>query len=494
MAKINVKAVFDACRVMVNDIEQQYAKDKEAKIDQETLDTLENAFASILEFEKTHLITAHDQFYGCMLMSMETEINFKQRGPIDISVVKEPFVVSFNPIYCVKYKYAEFTGLLVSEILKIAYSHPASYAKLNHEKDENKHDNLEKASSASVADMVKRDIRLDSNNKTLRLPDDAYTTSKINEDCSITPKQNESLEYYYHVLEKFKKKKDGQGNNGGASGQMPGQGKSNGQAGDGQVATPNNDKGEGVHNWEGNDPDETQDLIKCMVGNVWNNMTDKQRGLVPAGLQQAIKTLLAPPEINWKQLLRKLVGTIPVPYRKTRRRLNRRQPLRPDLCGKLPKRVVDVVCVFDTSGSMSDRDLAYCMNEVFNIVKIYEGAKITIIECDAEVNRVYQAKNMSELKTKMSGRGGTYFTPAIEFINGDKKYAKNPLSGKYRNSLMVYFTDGYGESEIPKPRTYRNLWVVLHDVKCLSVKEPYGEVKSLSMDKDWIKLRKGYDW
>ena len=56
---------------------------------------------------------------------------------------------------------------------------------------------------------------------------------------------------------------------------------------------------------------------------------------------------------------------------------------------------------------------------------------------------------------------------------------------------MVYFTDGYGEWEIPKPKTYRNLWVVLHDVKNLTLKEPYGDVKSLSMDQDYKRMKNG---
>lgn len=44
--------------------------------------------------------------------------------------------------------------------------------------------------------------------------------------------------------------------------------------------------------------------------------------------------------------------------------------------------------------------------------------------------------------------------------------------------LLIYFTDGYGEREIPRPKTYRNLWVVLGDEENLSLKEPYGTVIS----------------
>lgn len=92
---------------------------------------------------------------------------------------------------------------------------------------------------------------------------------------------------------------------------------------------------------------------------------------------------------------------------------------------------------------------------------------------------------------------GTSFIPAIEYINGDNANAGKmwpKQSGRFRDAVMIYFTDGYGDVEIPKPRTFRNLWVVLGNVNNLSLKEPYGEVKSLSMDKDWIKTVKDNQW
>jgi predicted metal-dependent peptidase len=272
-----------------------------------------------------------------------------------------------------------------------------------------------------------------------------------------------------------------------------GMGAGSGSGGNGcGIATTNNNQGNQTHSWEGTDSEETKEAITTMVSNAYNSLSERARGCIPAGVLSQIKALLEPPEINWKQVLRKMVGSVPVPYRKTRTRLNRRQPFRADLCGKLPKRTVNIVCAFDTSGSMSDDDLKYCMNEVFNIIKVYEGYKVTIIECDAEIQRVYQAKSIADVDPKMRGRGGTAFTPVIQYINGEKPYDdphKYPYAGKFKDALMIYFTDGYGEYEIPKPKTYRNLWVVLKDTKCLSLKEPYGDVKSLSMDNDWKNMK-----
>ena len=94
---------------------------------------------------------------------------------------------------------------------------------------------------------------------------------------------------------------------------------------------------------------------------------------------------------------------------------------------------------------------------------------LTVIECDSEVQRVYQVKTENDIKKNVTGRGGTAFTPVIEYVNNDRYF---------RDALLIYFTDGYGEREIPRPKTYRNLWVVLGDEENLSLKEPYGTVIS----------------
>jgi predicted metal-dependent peptidase len=490
MAKKNVKAIYDTCGMLVKQAEAQAAEGKD--VDQSILNALTEAFNQILEFEKIYLIQCQDRFYGSILMDLDFGIDFTQRGPVDLKIDRSPFMLGVNPLFCSKYKFPEFTGLIVNEIVKMVWLHPASFANLNHEKDNKKHELLEKASSAASTSVVKRDIRLvpdsdyGSSSNGCRLPDGSYTPTALNAELGVKSTENMPLEYYYNILNKFKKPTPPGGDGG-----MPIPGLGDGKG----VATENNNKGEQCHNWEGADSEEVKEQITSIVSNAYNSLNERARGMIPSSVLSQIKALLEPPEINWKQVLRKMVGSVPVPYRKTRTRLNRRQPYRADLCGKLPKRTVNVVCCFDTSGSMSDSDLKYCMNEVFNIIKSYEGYKVTIIECDAEIQRVYQVRNMNEVETKMRGRGGTSFLPVIQYINGEKPYdnpTKYPLAGKFKDALMVYFTDGFGDYEIPKPKTYRNLWVVLHDVKNLSLKEPYGDVKSLSMDDDYKKMKNGH--
>ena len=149
-------------------------------------------------------------------------------------------------------------------------------------------------------------------------------------------------------------------------------------------------------------------------------------------------------------------------------RLNRRQPERYDLSGKMEDKTLKIVVAIDTSGSVSDSMLSRIFNEIFDILgkRKYE---LTVIECDADVQRVYKAARREDVKMKVVGRGGTFFTPVIEYINKDKYF---------RDALLIYFTDGGGEESIPRPLTYRNMWVVLGGDD-LSLEEPYGIVLSM---------------
>ena len=204
-------------------------------------------------------------------------------------------------------------------------------------------------------------------------------------------------------------------------------------------------------------------------------MSERSKGNLPGSIQDAIDRLFEKPKLNWKQILRKYIGIIPEGHRPSKLRLNRRQPERFDLRGTMTNKTIRLVVAIDTSGSMSANDLKYCFNEIFNILK-NKKYDMTIIECDSEIGRVYKTKTIGGVNLKVTGRGGTSFIPVIEYIN------KN----KFRDAVMIYFTDGYGDYKIPKPLTYKNLWVIVGGSESsLSVENPYGEVRALRDDTDY---------
>lgn len=190
------------------------------------------------------------------------------------------------------------------------------------------------------------------------------------------------------------------------------------------------------------------------------------RGSLPQHQQEALDKLLAQPSITWKQLLKRYVGTVPHGHRKTRTRLSRRQPERYDISGSITDRMIKLIIAIDTSGSMPTETLERIMVEIFDIIGT-RMCEVTVIECDAQIQRVYMAHSVKDISYDIRGRGGTSFIPVIEYINASRYF---------RDAILICFTDGMGDSSIPKPLTLRTMWV-LHDDQCeLSVRNPYGEV------------------
>lgn len=471
--KKNGAVVFQLCKSIAAEINASIEKEKEKdgafKPDKKLLDSLTDNFLYIVDFLKQYLIMGNDILYGSILIQMQVNIDFNLRGFVDIQIDKSglQFVMRFNPLFLDGLTFPNVLALTVAEILRLIYEHPTTFAEKNEQKDEESHRKLETASDASIEGMISNQIQLDvRQSNVMRVPDDFADYTDITKETDKPAKDLESIDYYFEFLNHFSKKPPPEPSSGG------------GKSSNGAPASPKNSGGDQKHDWESCDSDKVSDRTKSLVMDALDGIPSDKRGLIPSGIREQIRKMLEPPEINWKQTLRKFVGTIPFPYRKTKKRLNRRQPERGDLSGRLPKRKVDIVVCIDTSGSMSNKVLSYCMTEIFNISKEHD-ARITIIECDAEVGRVYTAKKPSDISPELTGRGGTSFIPAIDYINKE---------GKYQKALMIYFTDGFGDSEVPKPRTFRNMWVVIGDEKNLSVKEPYGEVKSLLKDKDWQRL------
>jgi len=103
--------------------------------------------------------------------------------------------------------------------------------------------------------------------------------------------------------------------------------------------------------------------------------------------------------------------------------------------------------ILDTSGSMGVQDVGEAFNEVHYIYKT--GTSVDIAEVDAQLHRVYPYKGKWD--GSLTGRGGTFLSPAIEYFNANYK--------KY--STLIIMTDGYIESDPVSVRAGKKcLWLV----------------------------------
>lgn len=462
------------------------------------LEEVESDFLDLLELIKLFLISERDSYYGYFLMNMQFRANFYVHSIAGIKLNEFPPVLESNPLLLCKFTLKEIIYVICHEIDHVVLNHPAEMVKSNPDGDEQRFYEFNLAADASVNDRINHEITAE-NHAYLKAPDGVITSDSLAKMYGIKNIMSlENYAYYFNLIESKKTKPDsGSTPTSGQDSIMAGQNAKDGISSDGDGSSEKMDsdtdtEGKGTgdssdgsegnivtasncgkledHNWEaGNDAEDAAASVKEFVNASFGMMNEESRGMMPGFFMSQVEKINKPPVLSWQAILKKYVGTITANKRKTRMRLNRRQPERFDLSGSVDDKVLKIVVAIDTSASVSDEMIAQIFNEIFEILAKRKH-DITVIECDSRVQRVYKAKNPGEIKMKVRGRGGTCFAPVINHINKDKYY---------RDALLIYFTDGYGEYEIPRPRTYRNLWVVFDDARNLSLKEPYGAVTTL---------------
>lgn len=516
----NIAGLYDLLRSEVNQFEQTRSSG--------LLDEIDCNFQRFARLVALFLVSERDTYYGYFFMAMTFRTDFACTSIAGIRLDQYPPVFETNPLILMRYSLKEIVYIFCHEVDHVVFNHPAEMVRSNPEGDPEKYRLFNLAADASVNDQLNQEIA--AGKKFLRMPKGAVTSQTLKKTFGLrSVKSGESYQYYYDLIkgkDKGEKPEDGpEGSDGngvagsGDSGtgvapipcttpregqagrQAPGAGRGGAsgagafEAALGSVSAQDDDAraqaavtaGQAAghvtdHEWlasEGTDQmvDVDQMLAKAtkeLVNEANQIMGSEARGMMPARFSSQVKRLNRPAELNWQSILKKYVGAVAAEKQKTRARLNRRQPRRYDLSGSREGKMLRIVVAIDTSASMGDDAIRKIFNEIFAIVS-RKRFELTVIECDASIQRVYELKSPNDLPDHVNGRGGTAFTPVINYINENRRF---------RDALLIYFTDGFGESRIPKPLTYRNLWVILGDPECLSVKRPYGAVLPLR-SRDW---------
>ena len=168
----------------------------------------------------------------------------------------------------------------------------------------------------------------------------------------------------------------------------------------------------------------------------------KKQGRVPGEIEsRIILEEILPPKFDWKNYIKRFTGiSTKVFTKKTRRKENIRFKDNPGLKVKMKQ---NMLLAIDTSGSVNKNELNEFMNEMHHIYKC--GVDITVIQADTYIRSVSAYKG--ELDLNIVGRGGTDFTPVIEYYNQHPQYTS-----------LIYFTDGEAStSTMPNKKV---LWVL----------------------------------
>lgn len=405
---------------------------------------------------KMIMISKQDRYYGLFLMNFELCVDFSAYHEAGVSIDSYPFRMTVNPLLIGLYSLSEMIYIVCHEIEHIVLNHPTEGIKYNAKKDPLIAIKLNLAMDASINDRLTMDS-VTNPTSVISEPENAVNSASLRESFQIHIKEMQAFDYYFERIPNM-----GEGINRKLKIIWSNEDRTD------EIITAKKRKGiVCLPCWTVSDAlDEVEGIIRKFISDVCDGMSDTMQGNLPQHQKEALRKLLSPPSITWKQLLKRYIGTIPHGQRKTRMRLSRRQPERYDISGTIRDRIIKLVVAIDTSGSMSAEALERIMVEIFDIIGSRQSA-VTVIECDATIHRVYPVRNTGDLSCDIKGRGGTSFIPVIDYVNSSRYF---------RDALLIYFTDGCGDRAIPRPLVRRIMWV-LHDEQCrLSLREPFGEV------------------
>ncbi len=219
------------------------------------------------------------------------------------------------------------------------------------------------------------------------------------------------------------------------------------------------------------------DLVKKIMANALAEMIEAQKmaGNVPEGLLRRLKKMLSH-EVPWNRLLKNaLVEGLGKSYR-TWQRPNRR--LIPNVPGAISKGN-RIWCLIDTSGSISDDELAKFAGEVAYASKY--ASKVFIVSWDADVYEVMSARSPSRvkeiLKEHLKGGGGTVPEAALRKLLNKMRFG----------DAVILLTDGYwwdeNESELEK------LMRSIKRISSAAILVTTGEVPEVARKAHWKVIR-----
>lgn len=191
----------------------------------------------------------------------------------------------------------------------------------------------------------------------------------------------------------------------------------------------------------------------------------KAQGKLPAGLERLFGEILEP-KVDWREhivsLLARRLGSGRRDWTRPDKRLIVRDIYAP---GRSGFGTGTVVVGVDTSGSVGPKELDMFLAEVSGILEDVKPKELYLIWCDAEVNRVDQCDDASDLNTIRCkgavGGGGTDFRPVFDKID---ELGLAP-------EALVYLTDGMGSFPEKAP-SYPVVWGSIYEAS----KYPFGDV------------------
>jgi predicted metal-dependent peptidase len=136
--------------------------------------------------------------------------------------------------------------------------------------------------------------------------------------------------------------------------------------------------------------------------------------------------------------------------------------------GRTRNEGIKVVGAIDTSGSMSKDQISKAVNELYGLTRAFQFLDLWVMDCDAAVYNTKKTKQHELANLILQGGGGTDFRPVFNWI---KKELSDDID------CLLFFTDLYGDFPGKKP-PYETFWIT--DTKNHDI--PFGRKLMLEGD------------
>lgn len=180
-----------------------------------------------------------------------------------------------------------------------------------------------------------------------------------------------------------------------------------------------------------------------------------------SGTMESVISDITDPKVDWKAVLARFLranNKSDFTWVRPNRRFIARGMYLPSLHNPC---LEEIVVAVDTSGSISDDELTQFTTETSYILHELAPERVQFLQCDAEVqNATEYTRESLPLKVTYEGRGGTKFSPVIDYVNENYPNA----------AALVYLTDLESDDFGDKPH-YPVLWVTTNETNA-----PFGEV------------------
>lgn len=188
-------------------------------------------------------------------------------------------------------------------------------------------------------------------------------------------------------------------------------------------------------------------------------------GNLPNSLKRIIGEILNPKipwEIKLARFFSQTLGDTDTSYSEPDRRFISSDVYIP---GPVSDKMQNLVCVFDTSGSVDKEMLTRFASELMKAAQYTQ--ELTVMSCDCETHETVSIYSADEFlrKFEFKGGGGTDFRPPFEKL---KENHQHP-------DALVYFTDGEGTFPTETAQ-YPVIWCIIGNKQIIP---PFGEVASL---------------